>query len=169
MLTEAGRTAEAEAHLWRAFEKSPTEQLYRKLRALGGETARQPAEAILRAGMAKEKATQWAWPADLLIRVLMIEQAYDSAWETVRRHGASIELRQSLAQASEATHPEEALGVYRERVDQLASAGGNWQYAEAAGLVARMGRLRSVMAQAAYVADLRTRFGRRRNFMKLLA
>src|SRR5208337_4543600 len=169
LLTEAGRTNEAEAHLWRAFEKSPTEPLYRKLRALGGEAARQRAEAFLRARMAKEKATKWSWPADLLIRVLMIEQAYDSAWETVRRHGASIELRESLARASEAMHPAEALEVYRERVDQLASAGGDRQYADAAALVARMGRLRSAVTQAAYVADLRARFGRRRNFMKLLA
>lgn len=87
----------------------------------------------------------------------------------MRRHGASIELRESLAWASEGTHPTEALEVYRERVDQLAGAGGDRQYAQAAALVARMGRLRSAAAQAAYAADLRVRFGRRRNFMKLLA
>ncbi|HKN26997.1 MAG TPA: SWIM zinc finger family protein [Roseiarcus sp.] len=169
LLTKTGRTNEAEAHLWRAFEKSPTEQLYRKLRAVGGEAGSKRAEAFLRARTEKEKATKWSLPADLLIRVLMIEEAYDSAWETVRRHGASIELNESLARESEATHPAEALGVYRERVDQLASLGGDRQYAEAAALVARMGRLRSAAAQTAYVADLRVRFGRRRNFTKLLA
>jgi hypothetical protein len=31
-----------------------------------------------------------------------------------------------------------------------------------------MGRLRGASAQAAYVADLKTRFRRKRNFMKLL-
>jgi hypothetical protein len=32
-----------------------------------------------------------------------------------------------------------------------------------------MGRLRGAVEQAAYVATLKERFGRRRNFMKLLA
>ena len=63
----------------------------------------------------------------------------------------------------------EALEVYRERVDHLAGAGGDRQYAEAATLVARMGILRGHGVQAAYVADLKARFGRKRNFMKLLA
>ena len=38
-----------------------------------------------------------------------------------------------------------------------------------AGLIARMGRLRAAAEQAAYVATLKERFGRRRNFVKLLA
>jgi tetratricopeptide (TPR) repeat protein len=58
LLAREGRTNEAEAHLWRAFEKSPTETLYRKLRALGGEGVRQRAEALLRARAEKEKATK---------------------------------------------------------------------------------------------------------------
>ena len=168
LLTKAGRTKEAEAHLWRAFEKAPNEELYRKLRELGGEVACERTVTFLRARLAKEKATQWSWPADILIRILMIEQAYDAAWEAVRRHGASIGVRESLARESEATHPAAALEVFRERVDRLVAAGGDRQYAEAAALVARMGRLHGKEAQAAYVADLKARFGRRRNFMKLL-
>ena len=57
----------------------------------------------------------------------------------------------------------------RERVDELANGGGNRAYEEAAGLIARMGRLRAPAEQTAYVATLKERFGRRRNFVKLLA
>jgi hypothetical protein len=60
------------------------------------------------------------------------------------------------------------LGIYAQRVDELANGGGNRAYEEAAGFVARMGRLRAHAEQTAHVATLKERFGRRRNFMKLL-
>jgi hypothetical protein len=77
-------------------------------------------------------------------------------------------LKDELAGKSEATHPAEALEVYAARVDHLASAGGDPAYAEAAKLVARMTKLRPGGEQVAYVLSLKVRFGRRRNFMKLL-
>ena len=78
-------------------------------------------------------------------------------------------LKEELARASEATQPKEALEVYAQRVDQLAGVGGASAYAEAAKLVARMAKLRSSGEHAAYVLALKERFGRKRNFMKLLA
>jgi uncharacterized Zn finger protein len=73
-----------------------------------------------------------------------------------------------LAQASEETQPREALAVYVERVEQLAEAGGSPAYAEAAKLIGRIAALRRAAEQAVYVAALKVRFGRKRNFMKLL-
>jgi hypothetical protein len=61
--------------------------------------------------------------------------------KAMRQHPASKGLRQSLARASEATHPCAALAVYAERVEDLANAGGNPAYEEAAGLIARMAAL----------------------------
>ena len=55
-------------------------------------------------------------------------------------------------------------GVTRSR----ANTGGDPAYAEAAKLIARMAALRSAPEQAAYVAALKLRFDRKRNFMKLL-
>jgi len=60
------------------------------------------------------------------------------------------------------------MDTYAERVDQLANSGGNRAYAEAAALIGRMARMRDSAAQAAYLAALKARFGRKRNFMKLL-
>ena len=61
-----------------------------------------------------------------------------------------------------------AIAVYKERVEELARTGGNPAYEEAAELVARMDPLQGAQEQAAYVAALKQRHGRKRNFMKLL-
>ena len=169
LLTEGGRTTEAEAHLWRAFEKAPSEAGYRKLKDLCGHAARERALATLEAWLKKEKPSLWRSPADVLVRILMVEQDYDAAWKAVRRHDASKSVREELARESEATHPKEALEIFGQRVEELAERGGNREYAEAAQLIARMAALRDPKEHAAYVAGLKTRFARKRNFMKRLA
>ena len=99
----------------------------------------------------------------------MHEKRFDMAWAMTRKHRVTQTVKEGLARESEADHPHEALEVYARRVDELANGGGNRAYKEAAGLIARMGRLRAAAEQAAYVATLKERFGRRRNFVKLLA
>jgi hypothetical protein len=165
---KAGRTSEAEALLWRAFGKRASLDLYRKLRDMGGVAARDRALAALRARLGKAPQSRWDFPADLLIRVLMVEALFDEAWATVHNHGASGSLQETLARASEATHPKEALAVYAARIDQLVLAGGNPNYEEAYALLARMAPLRVAADQAAHVLALKTRFKAKRNFMKLL-
>jgi uncharacterized Zn finger protein len=168
LLSKAGRVADAEAHLGRAFEKAPSLALYTRLRELGGEAARDRLVTLLEARLSKEKRSHWYNPADLLIHILMHEEMFDRAWTVLRQHGASTGVKQALARASETTHSREALEVYAERIDQLANAGSNPAYEEAAALVVRMAPLRSAAEQAAFVAALKARFGRKRNFMKLL-
>jgi len=168
LVAKAGRKGDAAALLWRAFEKAPSLELYARLRKLGGKAARERAASFLETRSAKEPRTRWHYPADLLIRILMQEKLFEPAWTAVRRHGASMGVKEALARASEASHPAESLAAYAERVDQLADAGGNPAYAEAAELVARMAGLRSAAEQTAYVAALKARHGRKRNFMKLL-
>ena len=99
----------------------------------------------------------------------MREEQFEMAWATTRKHRVSRAVKECLARESEADHPREALDVYAERVDELANEGGNRAYEEAAGFIARMGRLRGGAEQTAYVAALKERFRRRRNFVKLLA
>ncbi|WP_246093740.1 MULTISPECIES: SWIM zinc finger family protein [Mesorhizobium] len=169
LLTTAGRDADAEVHLWRAFEKAPSLELYQRLCKAGGTVARDRAVSRLQSRLAREKPSAWHYPADLLISILIEEMQFDLAWANTREHGASEGLKEKLAQASEATHPREALKIYAERVNQLAQFGGNNAYAEAAVLIGRMAGLRGASEHAAYLADVKARFARRRNFMKLLA
>ena len=124
--------------------------------------------SFLETQLAKQKPSGWGYPADLLVHVLMQEGMFDAGWAAVRKHGASMGVKAALARASEASHPAASLAVYAERVDQLAGAGGNPAYAEAAELVTRMAGLRSAAEQIAYVAGLKARHGRKRNLMKLL-
>jgi len=166
LLAKAGRKDEAAAHLWRAFEKAPSLELYQRLRKSGGEGAR--AIAALTERLTREEATRWHAPADLLIRVLTQEKMFDEAWAIVRAHRVSRDVQDSLARVSEATHPDEALKVYAERVEELVRLGGNPNYEEACPLVARMAGLRGKTEQAAYLTDLKERHRRKRNFMKLL-
>jgi hypothetical protein len=168
LLVKASRREDAEAHLWRAFEKQPSLELYNRIRQLAGEDGRNRALKFLEARSAREQRTRWHFPADLLVSILMHEQMFDEAWAVLRQHGVSNGFKERLAQASEATHPREAIETYTARVDQLATVGGNPAYAEAAALIARMAALRDGAEQAAYLAALKARFGRKRNFMMLL-
>lgn len=168
LLSERGRKEEAEAHLWRAFEKAPSLQLYTRLRELSGEIACERAVRYLEARLAIKGRQSWPAPADLLVCILTGEKMFDAAWAVTRGHRVEIGLKDALAQASEATHRREALEVYSERVNQFVGTGGNSAYAEAAKLVGRMATLRDATEQAAYIAALRERHGKKRNFMKLL-
>jgi uncharacterized Zn finger protein len=170
LLMKADRRGEAEAVLKRAFERAPDLNVYLRWREAGGEAAREQALALVERWAAAETGPSFGHPADLSVKILMHEKRFDMAWAMTRKHRVSRTVKVSLARESEAGHPREALEVYARRVDELANEGGNRAYEEAAGLITRMGRrLRDAAEQAAYVATLKERFGRRRNFMKLLA
>ena len=167
LLSKAGRREDAAAHLWRAFEKAPSLELYAQLRKLGGKTEYGRAAKILESP-AGDEARKVRYSADLLVDIQIREKMFDAAWATVRRGGVSMSVREELARKSESVRPREAIETYALCVEQLAGAGGNPAYARAAALIARMATLRDAAEQAAYVAALKARFERKRNFVKLL-
>lgn len=168
LLAEAGRPAEAEAHLWRAFAGAPSEELYGRLAALGGDPARERAFGVLEADLAAGRPAPWQYQADLLLRLLLREGRHDRAWAIAARHPVGDGVLEALATATEASHPAEALAAHAERVRRLVQAGGNPAYSEAAAIVARMAGLRPAAEHVTFLADIRTQFARRRNFIKLL-
>jgi hypothetical protein len=169
LLIKAERRSEAEVVLKRAFERAPDFNVYLRWREAGGKAACDQAIALVETRAAAETASSFGHPADLCVKILMHEGQFETAWAMTRKYRVSGSAKEGLARASEADHPREALNVYAERVDELANGGGNRAYEEAAGFIARMGRLRSPAEQAAYVAAVKERFGRKRNFVKLLA
>ena len=168
LLVKADRGAEAEALLKRTFERAPDFNVYLCWRDAGSEAALDQALAVIERCAVAETGLSFGRPADLGVKILMHEKQFDMAWTMTRKHRVSLAVKERLARESEADHPREALEVYARRVDELANAGGNRAYEEAAGLIARMGRLRGAAEQTAYVATLKERFGRKRNFAKLL-
>jgi uncharacterized Zn finger protein len=168
LLSKAGRKADAEALLWRAFEKAPGLELYKQLRKLGGNTALERIIGILETQSAGKQRAGWYTTADLLVSILIEEKMFAAAWAVAREQKVSFGAKVALADASKATYPREALEVYAERVNQFVSTGGNHAYAEAAKLIGRMAGLQSAAEQAAYVVTLKARHSQKRNFMKLL-
>lgn len=168
LLTKAGRKDDAATHLWRAFDKAPSFELYARLCKLGAKAARERAIDQLQRRLAGEKRSQWYYPADLLVDILTHEKMYDAAWTVVRQNGASRDIKIALARGSEASHPREAIETYVERVEELANGGGNAAYAEAVKLIGRVAALHSKDEHASYVTAVKARHGRKRNLMKLL-
>jgi tetratricopeptide (TPR) repeat protein len=165
LLSKAGRKADAEAHLWRAFEKAPSLDIYKQLLEHGGPAAAGRAVALVEKRAAGKQRSARNGDANLLIGILMHDKKFDLAWSAVSKVGAAADVKQELARASDRQHPSEALEVYAAEVEVLANHGS---YDEAAKVIARMKKIRNATEQAAYVADLKVRHGRKRNFMKLL-
>jgi uncharacterized Zn finger protein len=166
LLTKAGRKDDAAAHLWRAFDKAPSVELYAGLRKLDAKAARERAIEFLQRRLAKEKPSQWHYPSDVLVSILTQEKMYDAAWAAVCRYQASKPTKDALARASERSHPREAIETYAACVEGLVNSGSG--YVEAAKLISRMASLRSAEEHASYLAALKARHGRKRNLMKLL-
>ena len=161
LLTKARRKADAEAHLWRAFQKAPSLDIYKQLRSIGGEPAATRALAFLESRLTSNKGKG---RPDLLVEILMHEKRFDAAWLAVRKYGA-VYAMEALVEATDIQYPSEALEFYAAQVEQHVRSG---RYAEAVKRIARMAKLRSPAEQAAFVRDLKVRHGRKRNFMKLL-
>lgn len=168
LLAKNGRPSDAEAHLWRAFEKAPTFELYGRLLEIGGETARKRALEVLERQCAQEGRRGWNGPSNLIVEIHLKEKAFNEAWESLSRFGGSSHLEQQLARATEQTHPARVIPIYEANVERLATRGGEAAYAEAAELIARLAQLRDKKAQVNYVLALKKRHFRKRNFMKVL-
>ncbi|TPM19965.1 acyltransferase [Mesorhizobium sp. B2-3-5] len=163
LLENAGRKADAEAHLERAFGKAPSLELYKQIGSSAGRPAAARALASLEAGLASAKNRRDH--ADLLVNILIYEKKFDAAWSAARRPGVSEYTREALVEACETKFPNEAIEFYAAQIEQLAVAG---LYAEAVKRIARMAKLRSPAEQADFVADVKLRHRRKRSFMKLL-
>jgi tetratricopeptide (TPR) repeat protein len=176
-----GRKEEADKLLWRMFERRPSIDLYERLKSAAG-TDRMQADAVrdralgsLRSQLGKPQgraAAQWSAPVEFLVQLTMAEGLLSDAWIIVNGHGCSEGLLEQLANASERSHPAEALKVYADRVERRVLLGGQINYEYACGLIGRMQLVRRDIGETAqhvaYLDDLKSRHKAKRNFMKLL-
>jgi uncharacterized Zn finger protein len=102
----------------------------------------------------------------------MTEQLFVEAWQVVGSYGATAAQLLALAQASEQSHPDEALTAYGQEADRLAVLGGQTNYEAASKLIARMKSIREINGQCAdhetFLDDFWARHKAKRNLMKLL-
>jgi tetratricopeptide (TPR) repeat protein len=169
LLARAGRKEDAVTRLWNAFEKAPSLDLYRQIKKLGGKAARERALTHLEAKAAASRPMTGDMAVSTFIQVLTEEKMYDAAWAVVRSHpGKGPSLTGPLAEATEKTHPQEALATHARNVEFYIGRGGSTGNKEACRLIARMAGLRDPAAQAQYVAMLKQRHRLKRSFMNLL-
>jgi uncharacterized Zn finger protein len=151
-----GRSTEALAILWRAFERSPDLALLADLKRLS------PTDVVDRAAEILEAGTHWA----MLLELLLAEGRLDAAWATTGRHPIADWRLKALADASHQTHRQEAQAVYERLAEsnvRLANAGA---YDTAIKLIRLRGQVCDDPAsQAAYVADLALRHKAKRTFI----
>jgi uncharacterized Zn finger protein len=174
-----GRNEDVDKLLWQNFERLPSIELYRKLKAAAGsrkaaiEAVRDRAVALLRSKLGKpETKARWSSPRELLLRLLISEKLVAEAWEVVRGHGSGESQLMDLAKQSERSHPDEALSAYTHEVERLVSLGGQHNYEEASKIIARMQSIRKRLGanadHAVFLADFTSRHKAKRNLMKLL-
>jgi hypothetical protein len=121
---QSGRQTDATILLWRTFEQLPSIALYRALKkSAGGQRASMDAARDRAIALLRGKLGQSA-PRELLLQVLMTEKLFVEAWQVVGSYGATAAQLLALAQASEQSHPDEALTAYGQEADRLAVLGG---------------------------------------------
>jgi len=168
LLTKSRRFNDAETCLWSAFEKTPAPELYAALRACSGIDARRRAFAFLENRIAACEKPESNELSELLMALLLREEMFAEAWKTAQLHGASPNLLNELSQASESTHPREALDFYTSRIEELAEIGGATAHKEIGALLERMVSLQGAAQHARYLADLKSRHARKRGLMRHL-
>ena len=168
-LAKAGRKDEAAVHLAKMFQKAPSLELYQRIRKVAGKAAGEQAQAYLAAKAAADRTMDGDIASAILIRILTDEKKYDAAWKALHdRPRRGERLAFALAEASEKTHPEEALAVYARQVEYHIGAGSTSGYETACRLIGRMAGLRDVESQKAYVLALKVRHQRKYKFITLL-
>jgi tetratricopeptide (TPR) repeat protein len=117
---------------------------------------------------------RWDLPPDgsRLVDILLWERHVDEAWSEAHALGCSPGLLLLLAAERQATHPDDAIPIYRQEVERLLQVSDKGNYAQAVELLGRIGPLMSRLGRAtefaSYLADIRAANARRPAFTSLL-
>jgi uncharacterized Zn finger protein len=178
-----GRHDAALAILWQQFMERPVLAYYKPLQEytdpLGRWAEWRPKALDL---LRMETDTEKNRPASFaffrrsdnseLVRVLMWEGNDESAWQEAQTGGCSEGLWLELAETREKEHPEDALKIYRARIDPLVDPTTNGDYIEPVRLLLKIQRLMKRMGREDEfqhdLQQLRETYKRKRNFLKLL-
>jgi uncharacterized Zn finger protein len=181
LLTEAGQRGAAEELLWKEFAATPSARLYSTLATRSNAAERRAvtdkAIMILEARLARSTplSRHDYGVVPLLLAILTEEKRFAEAWESVARHGmtlnsANVEI---LADKSAELHPAEAVKVWKMKIEECVRMGGNQNYEIAHALVIRAGKLASgsgaKQVHAAFLADIFVRHKAKRNFIRLFS
>jgi uncharacterized Zn finger protein len=172
-----GRADDRTALLWRAFARTPSIDLHKKLvHNLKGESRVQVTDRVIELIKTRKPDAgrlRLQNDDDLVVSILSSERRLDEEWAFAALAKCTIYCLEELAQASEKSHPRQALEVHQRRATRLVQTGGNQSYEEAQRLIKRMRiiaeRGGETDGQAAFESDLLAKHHAKRNFIKLMS
>lgn len=168
---------------WRQFTGAPNLEGYRRLkehagRAGGWESWREKALSFVREDIARRKEESGrsclSYPVDHseLVRIFLWEGDVETAWREAKEGGCSDKLWLELAVRREEEHPEDALLIYRAKVEPTIEQKNNQAYEDARELLVKVRKLMKRMGQEQhfdeYLDSIRAEHKRKRNLVKLL-
>jgi uncharacterized Zn finger protein len=182
------RHDEAMQLIWAEFTDSQRLEQYKLLKShaerSGGTQTwqqwREKALSCIRDGVTgrkrKAQSNDWVWHGSdhsVLVEIFLWEKDFDAAWREAQEGGCHKSLWLALAGKREGEHPEDALAVYQSLVEPAIEQMNNVSYAEAAGMIKKIGRLSKRLDREEewhhFLDTLRMSHRRKRNFMALLA
>jgi hypothetical protein len=174
LYTEAGRTEDVIALRQARFRSKGSVETYRALREviLAADPGRWQEQREQAWSLLRRRADDTSlWSAgDVYVRVLLLEDEDDAAWEAIGRYRCDPQTRLAATDRRSATHPAEALAIYLPIIDTAVAQTNTMGYERAADLLVT---LRGVFARAGRdfeteVARLKAVHSRKRNFLGAL-
>lgn len=179
------RHADALELMWAAFADQPGLEAYTDLKPYAERAGEWPerrdrALRLLRertvAATAEIRRRGYGWSpyrdSSEVVRILLSEGDPEGAWREAQEGGCGAELWLELAELRAESHPEDAVAVYRDRVEPIVDRKTKAAYADAVSLIAMVKELMTRLGQedefGDYLEQIRATHRRKRNFMKLL-
>jgi uncharacterized Zn finger protein len=108
----------------------------------------------------------------VLVDIFLFEGDAEAAWQAASAGDCSSNRWLQLAELREASHPADALAVYRKHLPEVLPASGSGDYPSAIALIGKIKALLTILGRGAefppFAAELRTQHKRKRNFIALL-
>jgi hypothetical protein len=120
-----------------------------------------------------KRGVVWVRPYhSTLVRILLWEGDVESAWRAAETGGCDEGLWLELAERREQAQPEDAMRIYRERIEPTIAGMTKRDYRDAVALIERVGeqlrRLGREQELVTLVAEIRAMHARKRNLIALL-
>jgi uncharacterized Zn finger protein len=179
------RYADALEIAWDHFVDRPGLDTYRELKPYAERVGDWPGRRERALGLLRKRAAEmrgeaqrggYAWSRNYdrsqLVRILLVEGDGEAAWGEAEAGGCDEALWLELAERRKEMHPEDALRVYRERIEPTIERKTKRDYEEAVALIERVGELLRCVGRGeefpALVAEIRATHARKRNLISLL-
>ena len=179
------RHADALSIAWDHFVDCPGLDTYRELKPYAERLGDWPGRRERALGLLRKRAAEmrgeaqrrgYGWSRNYdrsqLVRILLLEGDVEAAWGEAEVGGCDEALWLELAERRKETHPEDALRVYRERIESTIARKTNRDYEEAVALIERVGELLRRVGRGeelpALVAEIQATHARKRNLISLL-